>query len=730
MSFATLHKLVAYLLSGLGLVALSLGSELESEVVALMFIGYLGSYFAEGKLLARPYYSKAWTGLLAAVLVLQLARAISSEPTLAMPIEFAALLQISKLWNRRTAVDYQHIAVLAFVHLIAATVLSTSLSYALIFIGFVIATPWMLALSQLRREIEGNYPVSAPDDEHARAAVQRVLASRRVVGVSFLLNTAALAVPLFVMTLTIFVAVPRVGQGFLSLQRGQGQRVAGFGNQIELGGFGVIRDDPTVVLRVTPLPRVDEKAPRIALRLRGTSFDNYDGKRWTRSPNPPKLLQTSDRESYTIRRPAELPRDQQLQIVLDHLDEPVVFIPYGTVALHVPARIVSAQKVTRGLFTGPGMDLRYDDPNELGLVYTAFVSKSPEEADLPALPSERRTRYLQVPDGHEQVAQLAHDLTRDSPGELDSAQRIMRYLQSRRFKYSLTQPDVKGQPPLPSFLFEARSGHCEYFASAMAIMLRTIGIPARNVTGFVGGRYNPYGGYYALRQGDAHSWVEAYIEGRGWVTYDPTPVLRGELGPKSNLWADLQALFDALKTRWLTSVVGYDLRTQVNMLRQLSRFFASRDSSAADARGGNASHDFAALKRQYAWLGWVVLGMLVGLLGLRWYRKRRRARQAMRGLSREVADAVRLYQDLERALESQGKPRPAGATPVEHALALAAAGFPLSDDVRSVTESYMRVRYGGAVLAETERAELRVAIERVRRAPKVESVRGSRASVD
>ena len=274
MSFATLHKLVAYLLSGLGLLALSLGTELEPNVVVLMFLGFVGSFFAEGRLLRHPYYAKAWTLVLAAALAFQCLRALSAEPTLAMPIEFAALLQISKLWNRRTAVDYQHIAVLAFLHLIAATVLSTSLSYAVIFIGFVIATPWMLALSQLRREIEGNYPASAPNDEKAQAAVRRVLKSRRVVGASFLISTALLAVPLFVMTLAIFVVVPRVGQGFLNLQHTRGQRVAGFGSQIELGGFGVIRDDPTVVLRVTPLPRVDEKAPRMSLRMRGTSFDN------------------------------------------------------------------------------------------------------------------------------------------------------------------------------------------------------------------------------------------------------------------------------------------------------------------------------------------------------------------------------------------------------------------------------------------------------------------------
>jgi hypothetical protein len=275
------------------------------------------------------------------------------------------------LFNRRTAADYQQIAVLAFVHLIAATVLSASLSYALIFIGFVIATPWMLALSQLRREIEGNYPASVPNDERAQAAVRRVLASKRVVGASFLVNTALLALPLFAMTLTIFVVVPRVGQGFLNLSRSPGQRVAGFGSEVELGGFGVIRDDPTVVLRVTPLPRVDERAPRMSLRMRGTSFDHYDGRRWTRSPSSPQLLQSVDRENYVIRRPPRRGKDQALQIILDHLDEPVVFVPYGAVALNVPPRVVHAQQVTRNVVHSAGLDLRYEDPDELGLVYTA-----------------------------------------------------------------------------------------------------------------------------------------------------------------------------------------------------------------------------------------------------------------------------------------------------------------------------------------------------------------------
>jgi transglutaminase-like putative cysteine protease len=607
--------------------------------------------------------------------------------------------------------------------LIAATVLSTSLSYAIIFIGFVIATPWMLALSQLRREIEGNYPASVPNDERAQAAVRRVLASRRVVGASFLFSTALLALPLFAMTLAIFVVVPRVGQGFMNLQRSRGQRVAGFGNQIELGGFGVIRDDPTVVLRVTPLPKVDEKAPRMSLRMRGTSFDRYDGRRWTRSASLSTLLPTIDHEHYTIRRDFDPARDQRLLIVLDHLDEPVVFLPYGTVGLSVPPRVAQAQQVTRELLNGPGFDVRYEDPDELGLVYTAYVSRDPVDADLPILSSERRTRYLQVPKGQERIAELARTVTAGASSDGEMAQRLLAFMHSKRFTYSLEQPDVKDKNPLDVFLFDARRGHCEYFASAMAIMLRTLGVPARNVTGFVGGRYNPYGGYYALRQGDAHSWVEAYIEGRGWSTFDPTPSARAELGPRQSLWADLQAFTDALRTRWMTSVVGYDLRTQVSMLRKLARFFSSSSPHTTAADGGSAHNDFGAWKQLAKLLALLAtaVGCVVIAIILRARRSKRRL--GVRAIAPQVAEAVRLYIDLEKALTANGRMRPPGSTPLEHVHALERDGFSQALDVREVTEQYMRVRYGGGAIPSGELARLRGAVARVRRAPRPDASR-------
>lgn len=711
MSFSSMHKYVTYLLSGLGLIGLSLGDELSEPVVAAIFLAYVASAFADGPYIHKPVWGNAWNASVVALLVVQVLRSASAGPTLAMVIEFAAYLQISRLFNRRNAADYQQIAVLAFLHLIAATVLSTSLAYAMIFLGFVVAVPWMLALSHLRREIEGNYPQTRQHGGRGHAGIARVLASKRVVGPRFLLGTALLSLPLFAMTLAIFVTLPRVGRGFLTFGTTSGQSVAGFGNQVELGGFGVIRDDPTVVLRVVLL---DEPIPdkRVVLRMRGTSFDHYDGKRWTRSPSQAQRLRRGSMGYFVLRRRANR-HDREMKIILDHLEQPVIFLPRGTVALSIDPRIVDSARVQRHITHGLGHDIRYADADGLGLVYHAFVSRDRQEQDIVPLVNEDMRAYLQLPERHERVAELARELTAGIESPAAKAVAIEGYL--RKLTYTLQQPEVRSdQRPLDVFLFEARRGHCEYFSTAMAIMLRSVGVPARNVTGLLGGRYNTYGKYYALRQGDAHSWVEVYIPNRGWRTFDPTPASRDAAGLKPNLWSDVAALVDALRTRWNTSVVGYDLRAQMDLMRRIGRLLSSSD------RGGSSQ---IKLPEDFDWRQWLpsrtalVVVALLAVGFVVWWRRRRGDAVQVRPLSREAAQAVRVYQKLERALERHGRGRPPGSTPVEHAAYLREQGFEASDEVDRVTDQYMAARYGGRTLDPAELASLGTAVKRVASAP-------------
>ncbi len=113
--------------------------------------------------------------------------------------------------------------------------------------------------------------------------------------------------------------------------------------------------------------------------------------------------------------------------------------------------------------------------------------------------------------------------------------------------------------PIANFLFERKQGHCEYFASSMAVMLRTLGIPSRVVNGFRSDEFNDLTGNYVVRAKDAHSWVEAYFPGYGWQTFDPTPA--GNSGTPQG-WSRLALYVDAMASFWRDWVVSYDTSHQ------------------------------------------------------------------------------------------------------------------------------------------------------------------------
>ncbi len=715
MRFSELSRAVTYLLAGLGLLALSFGGELPPISLGVLAIAFVASYFVEGAFVSTPGWSRAVTAAVVVLLVIQAARGFAGQAAwLPLAMEFAGWLTISRLCNRRTAQDHQQVAMLAFIQLIAATVLTTDLAYAALFLAFVVVTPWALTLAHLRAEIERNYPVER--DARGGTDLARVLSSRRIVGPRFLLWTALLSLPMLLMTLLLFVAFPRVGLGFVGLSSRRGQAVAGFGNNVELGGFGLIRDDPTVVVRVSG-PGLAQSDLARALRVRGTSFDHYDGRAWTRAEaEPVRMAPIGD--YYSLRRASE-PDDLELKIVLERLETPVLFLPTGTVGLRIPVRgIPGVARHQVGVLRNHGLDLRYESNDELGLVYDAVVSRDREDDDVPVSRDTDDGRYLQVPDGHERVVALAKQVTRDLRDPLVIAKKLESHLRDNaRYQYSLDQPNTRGRKPLDVFLFEARRGHCEYFATALAIMLRGVGIPSRNVTGFVGGEYNQYGNYYSLRQSDAHSWVEALLPDRGWVTLDPTPV-SSERMVRSSLFSGLNAMVDAVRAYWMTRVVGYDLRTQISALRKMSELWRSfsmpnlslggnsRERARPEA-GGKSKLDTLALALAS---GALVVGVLV------WLAVRARKLRSERRLARSAEAARALFVELERVLRRKGHPRPPHVTAEAHAEQLARAGFPASSAVNELTQSYVKARYGQGELSPERERELRKLLRDVKRA--------------
>lgn len=708
MSFSRLHKLVTYALAGLGLLSLSLGGELSPLALGVIAVGTLLSWWAEGPRIEDPRWQRGWNVVLLAFLALEIVRGLTDEPLLPLALEMTAALQVSRLANRRRAAEHQQIAILAFLHLCAATVLSTEIVYGLLFFGFVVLIPWMLALTHLRAEIEGHFaPPSAPSIDR-ESALARVLASKRLVGASFLVGTAALAIPLFLSTALLFVAFPRVGLGFLAFGESVGTHVAGFGSDVTLGDVGILADDPTVVMRITPPPDVAAAMPEHLLTLfRGTSFDAYDGRRWSRTHTGGERLRRYG-EEFVLTRIAREGHDAPWRIVLEHIDQPVVFLPPRTVAVDVAPRYSAGLDVGRDLTLYPGLDLRYEDPDALGLRYTAWTSSRPREA-IDHLGEDDLRRYLALPPGHERLAEIARSWTIGARTDRERAEQIAAHLARPPFVYSRTMEDTGDVAPLVYFLDTSHRGHCEYFASAMAILLREVGVPTRNVTGFLGADYNAYGRYWSVRSGDAHAWVEAYLPDEGWVTFDPTPPSESAPGSLDAVLRQARAFADAMRARWQEWIVGYDLRSQRDLARTLGNWLGGGGGSQTDRTTSVRSTE-----RPSPWRA-VAIAVALALIALgidRAYRIFLRGRRgpSERPIEASAREIVALYRELEREMTRLGAPRALHVTPTAHAQAWTAREAPGADVVAAITRRYVEARFGGRGTSAAELAELRASL--------------------
>jgi hypothetical protein len=157
---------------------------------------------------------------------------------------------------------------------------------------------------------------------------------------------------------------------------------------------------------------------------------------------------------------------------------------------------------------------------------------------------------------------MAREVTATAGDNYEKAVALESHLRNH-YGYTLQLPATPPKDPLANFLFERKQGHCEYFASAMAVMLRSVGIPSRVVNGFRGGEFNDLSGKYVIRARDAHSWVEAYFPGNGWVSFDPTPA--GSTPMRSGLWNRIGLYMDALSSFWREWVVNYDFARQKSL---------------------------------------------------------------------------------------------------------------------------------------------------------------------
>jgi hypothetical protein len=307
------------------------------------------------------------------------------------------------------------------------------------------------------------------------------------------------------------------------------------------------------------------------------------------------------------------------------------------------------------------------------------------------------------------VAELAARVAGEGT-PLERARRLEEHL-TTAYAYSLDFVGRRrGGDPIETFLFDWREGHCEYFASSMVLMLRSLGIPARLATGFLGADYHPLEGYWVVRQANAHAWVEAYLPDRGWTTFDPTPSAGRPAVEASGLRNVLVQAWDYVLFRWDRYVLTYGFNDQMEFLGAAHglwrSFLALLPGNAEDEGAPGGGESWAEglevapapepAARQLPWpllalaLALVLTGALVAL---------RRARRPLTG-----ADA---YRRLRRSARQAGLPVREADPPLGFRRDFARRFPGAAGPGGAVVELYVRESYRGEELPAAERGRLR-----------------------
>ena len=730
MKFRLIHKLTSYLLAGTALATLASSEATSWLSVAALTAAAILSWFIEpdtrlGRLLDRavPLLNLATVGLFA-LAVLQVVRSFP-DVDLSPFLNFVLFLLGYKLCQRRGNRDYLQIYILSFLVMLAAAWQATSAVFIVGFFLYVLLATWTLILFHLRREIEENYLVRHTGDASgARVTVTRVLNSRRVVGGPFFLYTGLVATLVFGGAALVFASIPRVGLGFIlgGVRRQTG--VAGFSDEVKLGMHGVLSlDNQTVILRAQ-VPRIaalrsdDARDSTIAsLYWRGTVYDTYENGEWIRSRDEKTRTHLSlyhspsnDGRTYVLSSPqAPGPPpgrtaaisgavEQDMEVVaLTHavvfaLDQPVAVEmppppPGAFTAVDVEARW-SGELGLRVFRVSPfdRNDRRTVMPEFAGARYRAYSRASRLGTDGPEgqLLPEALSPYLRAARSlSPRVRELAVRLTAVQPSAAAKVDAVVKWLRATHRYTTDLKRDASIPDPLEDFLFHQSAGHCEYFASAAAMLLRMGGVPTRYVNGFLGGEWNGLRQSITVRDNRAHSWVEAYLGSSGWVRVDATPAVS-----RAAHMTRLRQVLDAVEMFWSRWVIEYSASQQLLLARQLSREFGWLQPHFSP-RG---THHRASRTQVLAVAAGAVA--LVVVLALRKLPRRRAVRSGLRRGWRGEPPVFHVYQRALDRLAARGFARRPEETPHEYLARARKQGVASADALARLTECYAEARYG------------------------------------
>jgi len=648
-----------------------------------------------------------------------------------------------KCWQMASARDLGHVVVLSVLLLLAGAVSTAQVLYGVsmllsLWLGLYVLMGWSVlkdreGFSALMAEVGG---------AGSRSGVPSVRGLWRV--------CSAAAVFVLAVGFIVFVTFPRFRTP-LRPAVSRSTAVTAFSARSSLGEIARLKRSDRVAMRVR-LSLAGQPFGSEAYKpyFRGAVYEYYDGVRWI-SPKRQKAVRLVLPGDGSLHRLANV----SLEALPGAVEQEYWLNPSSGIlfAMHVPVG-VGSEELDSVLYEPDSGVLRVNGPVPPAVHYKVLsappnfiVSKtvdyeSPESIRQVA---QRLRRYGQAlvrsvmgesgdrasrsdmppcyrPLVSRKVYDLAMSLAREvgdpaNPADFEAiVNRFVRYLSSGQFTYTTEPGTVRRRyRAMERFLFETKRGHCEYFATALAVLCQCVGIPARYVSGYCGGQYNEVGGFYAVRDSDAHSWVEVYLPDRGWVEFDPTP--SGTSSLMASGWLDrLGGLLDYLQFQWVSWVIAYDIFHRQRLLGT----FGPWPTSGAVGREDSLYRTLW-MARQIVFgpetlsllgriLYWTALAVLVGLV---FYLFRQAGRQFVRWwMHRQQARTLRhkclpCYETVMTALARLGYARQPSETPLEFARRVEAE-MDLNSALTRFVGRYYAVRFGRLGADDLERSAERL----------------------
>ena len=717
---------------------------------------FVGLFFWESKA-HTPVWAFAWK-VAAVVFVLYVIGDIIAEPIAAIQARvikhatnLSIFLHLFKIYNHKTARDYKQMYLISFFQFVSCTTLTTSFGFFFLFALYVVVALWTLSLFHIRSQIERHEAysllprASQPSGSELFGKAlgsSPTLGVRSILGPGYFAATFALALAILLTALGMFFLFPRksvAGLGRFPLPRS----VTGLSGEVDLDRYGRISEDREIVMEVT-LPYVPDVPEKVLWRAGALTY--FDGQVWQKTPpgvferdfprpvrigHPQSLSHTPDcaprryrgLQKEGIRSRAEL-WEQRISVQPGR----AMFLISATrppVLIESNAPFTEDQMATFRFVGPPANPVSYTVFSEFALPSEHVLRKAGFVTEREDPEGDVRQLYLaSAPLSAGSVTVLKDEIKVDDyPTPYEKIKAIKDYLENN-YIYTLDiERPAKGVDAIENFLVNAKRGHCEYFASAMALMLKKCGIPARLTYGYMTTResWNRFlGGSFVIRRRDAHAWVEAAlaIDGRvQWVPFDPSPRRAAAMTPASVLgrfFHGVSQLFEALRTRWHESVVAFDRRCQNRIAERLETMLAEMHRSAlANLRAAGRW-----VKSVWAWLTRTRLTSVLTPLALvcfvfawallfqRRIRRRVRFRRAyVENRPERQVHSVRFYERMLRLLLQRDIVKPAEQTPREFASEFAHtfdARPELLPAVGGLTDLYYAVRFGHAQLTGTQ----------------------------